>query len=162
MHVHIIYYDSCQTIFFKSPLIAYKDGTADWCTTSSVTLMGEFNATLITQQRHSQQPPCSLFSLSLAVVEMWLLAVTLICLCIISILNTIWTCNLIICMSSVGWEWCEFVLSLSRWKLETYAIHGEEPALEGSVYSVCQLVMLVFKEQKAASPVGTEAGRGAT
>jgi len=27
-------------------------------------------------------------------------------------------------MSSVGWEWCEFVLSLSRWKLETYAIHG--------------------------------------
>ncbi len=34
--------------------------------------------------------------------------------------------------------------------------------MEGSVYSVCQLVMLVFKEQKAASPVGTEAGRGAT
>lgn len=30
-------------------------------TMSSVTLMGEFNATLITQQRHSQQPPCSLF-----------------------------------------------------------------------------------------------------
>jgi len=61
MHVYIIYYDSYQAIFFKSPLIACKDGIANSCTMPSVTLMGEFNATLITQQRHSQQPPCSVF-----------------------------------------------------------------------------------------------------